>query len=442
MSDYWTDPNPKGINRTIRDLLNAQYRMSDDFRAIGGGLRDVAAQPFDWLMGRDGRPINFTSQFTPRPWQMTPPPKAGAAPTATNTGSFYGPMIDPVTGESTVARDTSTPPMSPLEQMQYDMFQQMLGASSGGRSVDLSGYNASLKMLGRERKRMKKRYKKYEGQIADIYGTLTGINESMLNNIAPAGEAMRADLAAQEGQQAAATRSADAARLEAATQARAGLGLEDLAGEYAGGDVATEQAEGMITDRAADTTAAQNTLLANEAIAKQQLTNQELGRTIQEEGSTRDLQRSLEDALAAIRAERANVLMQRSQAASQASGGGPDWATRMAGLEGLMGMGQAPAATDYIGSWMQNNKTAEPIAAPALNNFNAFIQSNYKNLFNETGTPKVDPRLALERFRQQATPADLRALNDPNISLFLSGYFNLFGKTPDSAFGAPPSNAR
>lgn len=448
MSDYWTDPNPKGINRTIRDLLDAQYRMSDDFRAIGGGLRDVAAQPFDWLMGREGRPINFTSQFTPRPWQMTPPKDMKYAIDTTGgrrTGPTLGPdgkPLIPATNFSGRNSENDVPTLSPLEQLQYDMFQEMLGASSGGRSVDLSGYNASLKMLGRERKRMKRRYKKYQGQIADIYGTLTGINNSMIENLAPAGEAMRADLAAQEGQQAAATRSADTARLEAATQARAGLGLEDLAGQYAGGDVATEQAEGMITDRAADTTAAQNTMLANEAIARQQLTNQNLGRTIQQESSETSLQRSLEDALAAIRAERANVLTQRSQAASQASGGGPDWATRMAGLEGLMGMGQAPAATDYIGSWMQNNKTAEPIAAPALNNFNAFIQSNYKSLFNETGTPKVDPRLALERFRQQASSADLRALNDPNISLFLSGYFNLFGKTPDSAFGAPPSNAR
>ena len=174
-----------------------------------------------------------------------------------------------------------TPEMDPYLAFLYGLAEQA-AQGSGGRAADLSGYNASLKMLGRERKRMKKRYKKYQGQIADIYGTLTGINQSMIENIAPAGEAVRADLAAQEGQHAAATRSADAARLEAATQARAGLGLEDLAGEYAGGDVATEQAEGMITDRAADTTAAQNTLLANEAIAKQQLTNQNLGRTIQE----------------------------------------------------------------------------------------------------------------------------------------------------------------
>jgi hypothetical protein len=175
-------------------------------------------------------------------------------------------------------------------------------------------------MLGKERKRMKARYKKYQNQISDIYGTLSGINKDMIASIAPTGEAMRADLAAQEGQQAAATRSADAARLAAATKARAELGLEDVASQYAGGDVATTQAEGMVSDTAARNTAAENTLLANEGIATQQLTNQNLGRAIQQEASNRQLDTSLEDALAAIRAERVNVLNQRAQAASQGSG--------------------------------------------------------------------------------------------------------------------------
>ena len=193
----------------------------------------------------------------------------------------------------------------------------------------------------------------------------------------------------------------------------------------------------MITDSAAEATAAQNTMIANEAIAKQQLTNQNLGNTIQEEAATAGLQRSLEDALAAIRAERANILTQRSQAASQASGGGPDWATRMAGLEMLDSMGQEAPATDYIGQWMQNNRTAAPLAAPALNSFNNFLQTNYDKLFNESGQKRVDVNSALQRFRQIASPADIRALNDPTINLFLAGYYNSFGQTPKNAFGAP-----
>jgi hypothetical protein len=267
------------------------------------------------------------------------------------------------------------PESDPYLDLLNQLFQQA-GQGSGG--ADLSGYNASLKMLGRERKRMKKRYKKYQGQIADIYGTLTGINQSMIENIAPAGEAVRADLAAQEGEQAAATRKADAARLEAATQARAGLGLEDLAGEYAEGDVATEQAEGMITDRAANTTAAQNTLLANEAIARQQLTNQNLGRTIQQEGSNRDLQRSLEDALAAIRGERANVLMQRAQAAG--SGSGPNIGAQLSILERIQQYTnpQAPGEPSQLETFQARNPG---LATPARQAADTFAQwmSNAEN---------------------------------------------------------------
>ena len=272
---------------------------------------------------------------------------------------------------------SGAPAVDPYLDLLYGLYDQ---ASQGSGGANLSGYNASLKMLGKERKRMKARYKKYSEQISDIYGTLTGINTSMIAGIAPAGEAMRADLAAQEGQQAAATRSADAARLEAATKARAELGLEDVASQYAGGDVATTQAEGMITDRAANATAAQNTLLANEAIAKQQLTNQNLGRAVQEEASTAGLQRSLEDALAAIRAERVNVLNQRAQAASQ--GSGPNIGAQMDILQKIQDYTNPkasgePSALDVFKS---RNPALANSAQQAADTFSEWIASNYDNI--------------------------------------------------------------
>jgi hypothetical protein len=316
-------------------------------------------------------------------------------------------------------------PSNPMLDLLYQMFNQA-GQGSGGRSVDLSGYNASLKMLGRERKRIKKRYKKYQGQIADIYGTLTGINQSMIENLAPAGEAMRADLSAQEGERAAATRSADAARLEAATQARAGLGLEDLAGQYAGGDVATTQAEGMITDRAADTTAAQNTMLANEAIARQQLTNQNLGRTIQQEQSTATLQRSLEDALAAIRAERANVLTARSQARSSAGGGsGPNLGAQLSILEQIQAIEAGQPATDPVGMFIQQNPSLAPVAGPLINSFADWVSDNYTDLFNRSGTAqKVNPLAAIERFKASSPEARASLNQSPLMLTLLSQYYN------------------
>jgi hypothetical protein len=432
MSDYWTDPNPEGINRTLRDLLNFQYGVSDTVRGVGTGLAGIANIPGQFFSGKTPSAPNFTPGFTPRPWQMTPPTNTR---NQRGTGPTLGPDGTPLiktgafTGRNT---ENDVPPLDPLAQMEYDLLMQIAsGANTGGRSVDLSGYNASLKMLGKERKRMKARYKKYENQIADIYGTLTGINTSMIADILPTGEAMRADLSAQEGQQAAATRSADAARLAAATKARAELGLEDVASQYAGGDVATTQAEGMIADSAANKTAAENTLLANEAIAKQQLTNQNLGRTIQQESSTANLQRSLEDALSAIRAERANVLMQRSQAASQASGGGPDYGARLDAIQGLRNMGQGPEATDVVGRFLQANPTLEPVAAPLLNSFNSFITGPaYTRLKNIYGTSPIPALAAINAFKDSTPQAQVGIDQNPILSNLLTDWYNRFGKSP------------
>lgn len=278
-------------------------------------------------------------------------------------------------------------------------FMAQAGQGSGG--ANLSGYNASLKMLGKERKRMKARYKKYSNQIADIYGTLSGINTSMIADIAPAGEAMRADLAAQEGQQAAATRSADAARLSAATEARAELGLEDIASQYAGGDVATTQAEGMVADTAARNTAAENTLLANEAIAKQQLTNQNLGYGIQQEASTTGLQRSLEDALAAIRAERVNVLNQRAQASSQ--GSGPNIGMQMDILDKIQSYTnpQVPGEPSALDVFKSRNKGLETTADQIADTFTDWVSKNYSTIPSVKLSKTPDAREVVNTFISQ-----------------------------------------
>jgi hypothetical protein len=431
MSDFWTDPNLQGISRTGRDLYNFALDARGVQQGIMGGLGGFFRQPYDWLMSQKPN-IDFSPRFIGGPGRTRPGTSKGTGPTLGPDGKPLIPA-SPTTG-GLLDPNRNKPQLSPLEQLQYDMYTQMLGASSGGRSVDLSGYDSALNMLNEEKGRVSNRYKKYSGQIADIYGTLTGITQSDIENIQPRSESLRSGLSAQEAERASATRAAEEARLATATQAREALGLEDIAGEYAGGDVVTDQAEGMVKDSEAQRSAAENVLLANEAIERSQGQNRITGYGLQQEESARQLQTSLEDALAAIRAERAQIEMQRAQAASQASGGGPDWQTRMAGLQGLQGMGQQAPATDFIGAWMQNNPTAAPLAAPALNNFNAFLQSNYKSLFNEMGEAKINPMIAIERFRQVASPADLRALNDPAVSLFLSQFFN--------SFGQPPANAR
>jgi hypothetical protein len=365
--------------------------------------------------------------------------KQAAAPgTSGGTATSSGKLPDIYQGMKPPARSSATPSLSPLEQLQYDMAMAMTQANSPGQGVNLSGYNNALRELESEKSRINDRYKKFSGQISDIYGTLTGITQADIANIAPTGASLRTGLSAQEAERAAATRATEEARRAAATQARQELGLEEIAGEYAGGDVVTDQSEGIVSDSEAVRSAAENTLLANEAIAQQSGQNRITGYGLQQEESSKQLQKSLEDALAVIRAEQAQIEMARSQAASQARGGGPDWATRAAGLQMLQGMGAPAQASDYIGQWMQNNPTAAPLAAPALNSFNAYIQANYDKLFNESGAKKVDPTLVLQRFRQVASPQDIKALGDANISLFLAGYYNSLGQTPSNPFGPPP----
>jgi hypothetical protein len=310
-----------------------------------------------------------------------------------------------------------------------DLLRQMFnqaGQGSGGRTVDLSGYDATLGMLDQETERVSDRYKKYTGQISDIYGTLSGINQSMIEKIAPRGEATRASLSAQEAERAAAARSAEQARLSTATEARAALGLEDLAGQYAGGDVVTEQSEGMVADSEAQRSAAENTLLANEAIAQQQGANQQLGYGLQQEQSARQLQTSLEDALAAIRAERANVQTQRSQAASQAGGGsGPNLGAQLQILEQIQAIEAGQPATDPVGMFLQQNPSLAPVAGPLVNSFADWVTDNYSDLFNRSGTSqKVEPLAALERFKA-SSPEARRSLNQsPLLSPLLSQYYN------------------
>jgi hypothetical protein len=318
------------------------------------------------------------------------------------------------TGGATTPGAASNPILDLLRQM-----YKQAGQSSG---ANLSGYNASLKMLAKERKRVKARYKKYSGQIADIYGTLTGITQGMIANIAPAGESMRADLSAQEAASAEATRSTEDARLSTANEARSALGLEALAGEYAAGDAVTAQTEGMIADSAANKTASENTLLANEAIATSQGQNQIVGYGLQQEESVKQLQRSLEDALAAIRAERANVLTQRSQAAS--SGSGPNLGAQISILEQIQAIENGQPATDPVGIFLQNNSSLAPVAAPLVNTFADWVTSNYTDLFNASGSKKADPIIAIERFKASSPQAAASLSQSPLLAVLLSQYYN------------------
>lgn len=413
MSDFNTgEYKPKPVYRVAGGFSNTPTQQGTPvFRVPGSSSFSNVANPVFGRVIGTGR--NQTSAGAPAPIASAP----------SNIDSSDRGLLNYVasqSGKNATGKEQSNPMLDLLRQM----FNQA-GQGSGGRTVDLSGFDTTLGMLDQETQRVSDRYKKYTGQISDIYGTLSGINQSMIEKIAPRGEAIRAGLSAQEAERAAAARSAEQARLSTATEARAALGLEDLAGQYAGGDVVTEQSEGMVADSEAQRSAAENTLLANEAIAQQQGANQQIGYGLQQEQSARQLQTSLEDALAAIRAERANVQTQRSQAASQAGGGsGPNLGAQLEILQQIQAIEAGQPATDPVGMFLQQNPSLAPAAGPLVNTFADWVTDNYTDLFNRSGSKKADPLIAIERFKA-SSPEARRALNQsPLLAPLLSQYYN------------------
>jgi hypothetical protein len=414
MSDFSTgEYKPRPVYRVAGGFSNTPTQQGTPvFRVPGSNSFSNVANPVFGRVTGTGR--NQTSTGAPAPIASAP-----SGIDSSDRGLLN--YVASQSGKNATGKEQSNPMLDLLRQM----FNQA-GQGSGGRTVDLSGFDATLGMLDQETQRVSDRYKKYTGQISDIYGTLSGINQSMIEKIAPRGEAIRAGLSAQEAERAAAARSAEQARLSTATEARAALGLEDLAGQYAGGDVVTEQSEGMVADSEAQRSAAENTLLANEAIAQQQGANQQLGYGLQQEQSSRQLQTSLEDALAAIRAERANVQTQRSQAASQAGGGsGPNLGAQLEILQQIQAIEAGQPATDPVGMFLQQNPSLAPTAGPLVNSFADWVTDNYSDLISRSGTTqKVEPLAAIERFKASSPEARKSLNQSPLLGPLLSQYYN------------------
>jgi hypothetical protein len=373
---------PEGIGRTF-------YDINKGFTDFGRGFQNTVVD-----LGRREKAFyqgigDFFSQKTPN-WNAAFNPGAPAFKDPNDLRSLVSGSKVGSGPTGADARDGWDGRRSDGPAQQNDPYVDfllgLLGQAGQGSGPNLSGYDSALADLETEKTRVSDRYKKYSGQISDIYGTLTGITQADIANIAPAGESVRSTLSAQEAERATATRAADEARLAAATEARAALGLEDIAGQYAGGDIATEQAEGMVTDSAAQASAAENTLLANEAIAQQSGQNRITGYGLQQEESARQLQASLEDVLAQIAAQQSQIKMQRAQAAG--SGRGPDIGAQLQIMDRIQAYNnpQAPGeptpldifgartgqgtvgrqAADTFAEWISNTENYEAI--PAVRN--------------------------------------------------------------------------
>jgi hypothetical protein len=353
---------PRPVYRVAGGYSNTPTPVSKPAFRVAGGYSNVP------------NPSSFRGQVTGTGRTQT----SGGAPAPTD---LRGLVSGSQSADAAERRALGYNPVGngPAQSDPYlDLLYGLFGQAGQGSGPNLSGFDTALADLETEKTRVSDRYKKYSGQISDIYGTLTGITQADIANIAPAGESVRSTLSAQEAERAAATRAADEARLAAATEARAALGLEDLAGQYAEGDIATEQAEGMVADSEAQRSAAENTLLANEAIAQQSGQNRIAGYGLQQEQSARQLQASLEDVLAQIAAQQSQIQMQRAQAAG--SGSGPNLNAQLDILDRIQartnpqGLGE-PTALEV---WESRNPQLATTGRAAADTFTEWI-SNTEN---------------------------------------------------------------
>ena len=289
----------------------------------------------------------------------------------------------------------ATMPVPEPETPAEDPYLAALYSLIGTNTADTSGYDAALGTIGNQRKQTAKRYQTYTAQLSDLFGNLGRKSATYAQEQAGIGEASaltRSQVAAQQAQQAERTRSADAKRLQAATEARAALGLGEAASGGAAGDIATLRAEQALTDQQAAGQTTIDTILANEALAKLMSSRQAGGFDLAGQQAQQQLNMSYEDALAALAGQEAQTQIQKSQAISA---GAMSPATQVSILQAAENYKNAQANTGTGGTdpatvWMTANPNSAGNAQRLLATFVPWITSKAPSTDPNTGkTPTL-----------------------------------------------------
>lgn len=261
-----------------------------------------------------------------------------------------------------------------------------------GNTADTSGYDAALKTFGQQRKQSAKRYQTYSAQISDLFGNLGRKSATYAQEQAGIGQQSaitRSQLAAQQAQQAGQTRSADAARLKAATEARAALGLGESASAGAAGDIATLRAEQGLTDQQAVGQTTIDTILANEALAKLMSSRQAGGFDMAGQQAQQELNMSYEDLLASLANAEAQTKIQKSQAIAAGAASVADKLAvenaRQNYFKGLANEGNVDSPEAAVTVWKKTNPNSAVAADRLLATFIPWVTSSAPNTINETG---------------------------------------------------------
>lgn len=294
--------------------------------------------------------------------------------------------------------------------------------------ADVSGYDAILGDIGKQRKQASKRYQTYSAQISDLFGNLGRKSSTYAEEQAAIGEsaaATRAQLAAQQTQRTQATREAEAIRLKTANEAAAALGLGEAAAVGAGGDIVTKQTEAALTDQQALGQTTIDTILANEAIAKLMSSRQAGGFDIAGQQAQQQLNMSYEDLLSALGGQEAQTKMQRSQAISA---GAPSVSEQLAVMNATENYMNAQANTGTSGdpatTWMRVNPASAGQANRLLATFIPWVTTKAPSVNKETG--KTPTLMQLINAYTADHPQGAKILqSDPALYSLLQAYTGL-----------------
>jgi hypothetical protein len=218
------------------------------------------------------------------------------------------------------------------------------GGGGGGGGVDLSGYNAMLGALDERESGLNERRAEQEAFLTSLYDAAEGRAQRDKDALAAAVEAQLASDATRRATEVELIRGADAARQATADAARGALGATP------GADISSGIAQNVVGGIGASGSVSERDARINQAIAGQQYAAEIAGLTPMEQMSRSDLMRGYEDRLSALAGERAAIQAQIAQARASARGsGGPSVSERLAALNYVGGMNEAPAGPAPIG---------------------------------------------------------------------------------------------
>jgi len=306
-----------------------------------------------------------------------------------------------------------------------DMLKSLLEQGAGGGG----NFGAALASINKERANVNKTYKENRADIKTMFGNLTTSRQADIPKYGELQAAGREGVAAQTAANAAQTRDAEAARLEAANRARAELGLGDIAAASATGDIATKTSEAGLADQAALAEISRSNSLTNQAIGEQAIQDEIQRYGSDQSSALSDLGTTRDAYLRDISGREQNILAQQAAAQAQASQANAQFQLQIAGLINQYEQGQIDANkpegafAKWVSQYGANDQAAAAAAVGAHNAFYNWIQT----AGNLTGPTSGKPMNAMEAINAfaKASPENAKMLQTtPSLNLLLQDLWN------------------